>query len=379
MAKALYNPASARSILKHGEALLGHSLKELHDDAVIFNGKGGLGTSVEFFHYGYEPNSDAEPDFKEAGLELKCTPLKLLADNSMAAKERLVLNIINYIEEAEKSFETSSFWHKNKFLLLMFYLHQSGVNPVDMLFKLIRTWKFPNEDLKIITDDWNIIHNKILSGHAHELTEGETFYLAPCMKGSRAGEEMREQPFSDIPTQQVKITWKSLFNLPMLSNRYLNSCLMLLVSVLLYPLLGVLLLGTCLSNKFHNLGTSTLGSLAYGNTNILEAIQSRTHRLRLLVRLAYEALQQKVLKVFAGRSLLNPPHAIFVIKEKLALADTRIADVARMLKTTMLRVEIPPVCGNDATAYTHPAFVFNIGMCNQKFAEFNRCNPIHRK
>lgn len=379
MAKANYNPASARSILKHGEALLGHSLKELHDDAVIFNGKGGLGTSVEFFHYGYEPNSDAEPDFKEAGLELKCTPLKQLADNSMAAKERLVLNIINYIEEAEKSFETSSFWHKNKFLLLMFYLHQSGVNPVDMLFKLIRTWKFPNEDLKIITDDWNVIHNKILSGHAHELTEGETFYLAPCMKGSRAGGEMREQPFSDIPAQQVKITWKSLLNLPMLSNRYLNSCLMLLVSALLYPLLGVLLLGTCLSNKFHNLGTSTLGSLAYGNTNILEAIQSRTHRLRLQVRLAYEALQQKVLKVFAGRSLFNSPHTIFVIKKKLSLADTRIIDVARMLKATMLRVKVPPMCGNDATAYTHPAFVFNIGMGNQKFAEFNRCNPIHRK
>ena len=168
-------------------------------------------------------------------------------------------------------------------------------------------------------------------------------------------------------------------SLPMPSNKYLYRCVLLLVSVLLYPLLGVLLLGTCLSNKFHNLGTSTLGSLAYGNTNILEAIQSRTHRLRLLVRLAYETLQQKVLKVFAGRSLLNPPHAIFVIKEKLALADTRIADVARMLKITMLRVEIPPMCGNDATAYTHPAFVFNIGMGNQKFAEFNRCNPIHRK
>lgn len=379
MAKANYNPASARSILKHGEALLGHSLKELHDDAVIFNGKGGLGTSVEFFHYGYEPNSDAEPDFKEAGLELKCTPLKLLADNSMAAKERLVLNIINYIEESEKSFETSSFWHKNKFLLLMFYLHQSGVNPVDLLFKLIRTWKFPNEDLKIITDDWNIIHNKILSGHAHELTEGETFYLTPCMKGSRAGEEMREQPFSDIPAQQVNTIWRSLFNPPILSNKYLYRCLMLLVSVLPYPLLGVLLLGTCLSNKFHNLGTSTLGSLAYGNMNIPGSILSRTHRLRLQVCLAYEALRQIVLKVFVGHSLLNPPHTIFVIKEKLALTDTRIIYVARMLKTTMLRVEIPPMCGNDATAYTHPAFVFNIGMCNQKFAEFNRCNPIHRK
>ena len=35
-----------------------------------------------------------------------------------------------------------------------------------------------------------------------------------------------------------------------------------------------------------------------------------------------------------------------------------MAYVARMLKTTMLRVEIPPMYGNNATAYTHPAFVF---------------------
>lgn len=191
MAKKTYNPSSAKSILEHGEKLLGYSLKELHPDAQIMKGKGGLGEAVEFFHFGYKPNSAAEPDFAEAGLELKCTPLKTLKDNSMAAKERLVLNIINYIEEAEKTFETSSFWHKNKFLLLMFYLHESGVNPVDMLFKLVRTWKFPNEDLKIITDDWNKIHKKIRSGKADELTEGETFYLAPCMKGSKFGEEMQ--------------------------------------------------------------------------------------------------------------------------------------------------------------------------------------------
>lgn len=166
---------------------------------------------------------------------------------------------------------------------------------------------------------------------------------------------------------------------PMLSNRYQYSCLMHLASVLLYPLLGVLFVCTCLSNMFHNLGKSTLGSLAYGNTNILEAIQSRIQRLRLQGHLVYVALRQIILRVFAGHSLFNPPHTIFVIKEKLTLTDTRIIDVARMLKTTMLRVEVPPMCGNDATAYTHPALVFNVGMCNQKFAEFNRCNPIHRK
>lgn len=206
-----YNPKSATSILEYGKLLLGHSLRELYPDAKIFKGKGGLGDSVEYYHYGYEPNSKPEPDFAEAGLELKCTPLKVLDDDSMASKERLVLNIINYIEEADKTFETSSFWHKNKFLLLMFYLHESGLDPVDMLFKLIRTWTFPEEDLKIIKDDWSKIHSMILEGKADELTEGLTLYLAACMKGSKAGENMRKQPFSERRAQQRAYSLKSSY------------------------------------------------------------------------------------------------------------------------------------------------------------------------
>lgn len=222
MAKKVYNPSSAKSILKHGETLLGHSLQELYPEAEAFNGKGGLREAVELYHYGYTPNSVAEPDFNEVGLELKCAPLKLLTDHSMGAKERLVLNLINYIEEADKTFETSSFWHKNKFLLLMFYLHESGVNPVNMLFKLIRTWKFPNEDLKIITDDWKVIHEKIISGHAHELTEGDTFYLAPCMKGSKSGKEMRKQPKSKILAQQRAYSLKQSYVNKIILHSYLD-------------------------------------------------------------------------------------------------------------------------------------------------------------
>lgn len=210
MAKKTYNPKNANSILKYGELLLGRSLRELHPEAVIPSGKGGLGQAVEKFHYGYKPNSDAEPDFKEAGLELKCTPLKeLKKDKSMAAKERLVLNIINYIEEAKETFETSRFWKKNKLLLLMFYLHEANVNPVDMVFKLIRNWKFPKDDLKIIKDDWNFIHTKILHGQAHELTEGDTLYLAACMKGSKAKENMRDQPGTNERAQQRAYSLKT--------------------------------------------------------------------------------------------------------------------------------------------------------------------------
>ena len=218
-----YDITSAESILDFGKKLLGHSLRELHPDAKLYKGKGGLGNSVEKYHYKYEPNSEAEPDFAIAGLELKCTPLNLLKDNSMASKERLVLNIINYIEEADKNFETSSFWHKNKFLLLMFYLHQSGIDPVDMIFKLIRTWKFPEEDLKIIRDDWNKIHSLITRGKADELSEGLTFYLAACMKGSKSGVEMRKQPYSDTLAQQRAYSLKQGYINKIILSSYLDA------------------------------------------------------------------------------------------------------------------------------------------------------------
>lgn len=158
----------------------------------------------------------------------------------------------------------------------------------------------------------------------------------------------------------------------MLSNRYQNDCLMRSVSVLPTPLQGVHSSGTCLSKKSQIHGKSILGSSDDGNRCIPEAILSRIRRLRLRVRLAYGVLRQGVLKVYVGFSLFNPPDAILEIKQKLTLADTRIIDVARMLKTTMYRVEVPPMSGNDATAQTHPAFVFNIGMGKQEFAEFNR-------
>ena len=197
-----YDDTSVQSILDYGKLLLGHSLRELHPDAKHYQGKGGMGNSVEYNHFEYEPNNDPRPDFPEAGLELKCPPLKLLKDDSMAAKERLVLNIINYMEESQKDFETSSFWNKNKHLLLMFYLHEGGVDILDMIFKLVRTWQFPAEDLKIIKDDWTTIHKKILDGKADELSESDTFYLAACTKGTKAGKEMREQPCSPILAQQ---------------------------------------------------------------------------------------------------------------------------------------------------------------------------------
>lgn len=213
-----YDSASPQSILDHAMIMLGKSLRDLYASAVDLNsGKGDLGQCVEKYHFKYAPNSKSEPDFPEAGVELKCTPMKRNKDGSMVSKERLVLNIIDYVREAEETFYTSSFWRKNKRLLLMFYLHENGNDVTDLIFKIIRLWEFPPEDLKIIKDDWDKIHGKIVSGHAHEISEGDTLYLGACAKGSKGGANKRPQRNSGILADQRAYSIKS---------RYINTVIL---------------------------------------------------------------------------------------------------------------------------------------------------------
>lgn len=212
MSRSLYDKTSPTSILDHARKLLGKSIHDLYPSATPVNtGKGGLGQCVEVYHFGYDINSISEADFSEAGVELKCTPLKTVKDGSMVSKERLVLNIINYLEEYGKSFETSSFTHKNALLLLMFYLHIASVDNLDVIFKIIRLWRIPKEDLKIFMDDWNVIHEKIVNGLAHELSEGDTLYLAACVKGSKGGANKKPQKTSVILADQRAYSIKSAY------------------------------------------------------------------------------------------------------------------------------------------------------------------------
>ena len=103
MDETSYDITSPQSLLEFARLLKGKSLRQLHPEAVLYSeGKGGVGQTVEKYHFGYEPNDKSEPDFVDAGVELKCTPLKKIKDGSMVSKERLGLNIINYIEEYNK-------------------------------------------------------------------------------------------------------------------------------------------------------------------------------------------------------------------------------------------------------------------------------------
>ncbi|WP_250433156.1 Sau3AI family type II restriction endonuclease [Hanstruepera flava] len=196
---------SADSIIAFAKKLKDQTLREACGEEIEkhgYKGKGNFGQILEKFYFGYEPNSDSEPDFKEAGIELKSSPLKTLKNGDFRSKERLVLNIINYLEVHKEEFENSSFWKKNAHLLLVFYLHDKDLDLLDYLIKLVDGWQYPYEDLKIIKHDWETINQKIKDGKAHELSEGDTFYLGACTKGSTALKSYRDQPFNDEKAKQ---------------------------------------------------------------------------------------------------------------------------------------------------------------------------------
>ena len=199
-----YNPKDKTSVIDYAKLLKGKTLREICAPLILehnYTGKGNFGQILEKFYFGYDPNSKSEADFFEIGMELKTSPLKQLKNKEYRSKERLVLNIISYPDVVNQKFEDSAFLKKNSNILLIFYLHQAGYDILDYLIKLVDEWNFPNTDLEVIKKDWELIKQKIADGKAHELSEGDTFYLGACTKGANAS-SVRKQPFSDIPAKQ---------------------------------------------------------------------------------------------------------------------------------------------------------------------------------
>ena len=116
--------------------------------------KGGIGQVLEEGLFKMAVNSRAEADFVDLGLELKVTAIKENKKNDFSAKERL--------------------------------------------------------DLEIIKQDWQTIIDKIKAGEAHNISEGDTMYLAACTKGANA-KSIRKQPFSNIPAKQRAFSLKSSY------------------------------------------------------------------------------------------------------------------------------------------------------------------------
>ena len=78
---------SAKSIIEYAKKLEGYSLREKCGEEIKnhgYKGKGNFGQLLEKFYFGYEPNSDANPDFKEVGIELNLSCPNVIGKGQLA-------------------------------------------------------------------------------------------------------------------------------------------------------------------------------------------------------------------------------------------------------------------------------------------------------
>lgn len=203
-------------ILAKARKLENKSIREVSDVGTLpyashsdKSGKGSFGQYLEEAYFGIQNNSRKEPDFWPIPVELKAAPLKRKdKTNSLVPKERIVLGIINYKDLVNESFETSHFIFKNKTILIVWYLYDKSLDNRDMKIDLADYWRCIQEDGAQIQEDWNYIYNKVKSGRAEDISEGDTLFLGACTKGATAASSFRGQPKSLVEAKQRAFCFK---------------------------------------------------------------------------------------------------------------------------------------------------------------------------
>ena len=222
-----YDKGDKQSIYHYALDLRGSTLREKSDAeqvADIRRNKGSFGNAVEYYYFSIDNNSDSAPDFKEAGIELKTTPLKRNKDGRLSSKERLVIGMIDYMEVVSETFETSHMVEKAEDILLISYLWEPETDPLDYRIELVEMVDLkglPEGDLAQIKDDWETVVDKVRDGRAHEISGSDTLYLEACTKAANSSIR-RKQPFSDIEAKPRAWALKASFMTAM-SNRLIEN------------------------------------------------------------------------------------------------------------------------------------------------------------
>ncbi|MBF7030180.1 Sau3AI family type II restriction endonuclease [Staphylococcus kloosii] len=202
---------------------VGITLKQMSKDGIVKSTKSSMGDAFENW-FGKRPDIESKPDMEEAGVELKATPFKKIKNNMYSAKERLVLNMINYNNVINEDFETSHFLYKNNTIEIAFYEHNTDIDKSEWFIKEVVLYQMKKNpiDFEIIKQDWEKIYKFIEEGRAHELSEKHFQYLSPCTKGKN-GESVTTQPNSNIKAKTRAYSLKSGYMTALLRNFVLGN------------------------------------------------------------------------------------------------------------------------------------------------------------
>lgn len=210
-----YDPADENAILRRANSLVGLSIQDIIKrspfKAVSMDpkNKGSIGNIIQYHGFGVEENSLPEPDFAEAGVELKVVPLEV-RDSGLTVKERTKVCSINYTDLIEQQWFTSHAKTKlNKVLFI--YFTYDGENRHRSKVEFCDLWHMNGPDEWIIKKDWEDVKGEVDKGNAHLLSESLTKVLAACRTGKGKGRDLVEQPKSTIKANKRAFALKQSF------------------------------------------------------------------------------------------------------------------------------------------------------------------------
>lgn len=170
--------------------------------------KGYVGYLIENGYFGIKKNSDAKPDIKHLGVEVKTWPLIKGKDGKLRTKEPLSLNIINYTKEVTHStFIESSVYKKNRYILFVCYIHDPEIPRSEYLVKYVFIWEMNEQVINDLEADYQKILDKIRKGQAHEIHQTEHTRLTLCpkhngkFKDPLCQKSKTKQPYSSAPAE----------------------------------------------------------------------------------------------------------------------------------------------------------------------------------
>lgn len=222
-----YDETDPLDIERYAKQLIGKNfrdilIEEIQEEDILYEkikyfdnprSKGSLGNLIEEFYFYYQPNSESEADFSEAGVELKVTPYVEKKSGGLRAGERLVLGMIPNNEPIPDDLESSHILEKINLMLLILYHRNRELKRTQYSIDFVSLLSLMSEELKddfeTLKDDYKIIRDKIVSGRAHELSESDTMYLGACTKGSTAKKSLQPQYYNpDVPAKRRAFSLK---------------------------------------------------------------------------------------------------------------------------------------------------------------------------
>lgn len=183
--KDIGRDSSIDKIKEASDALLMHSFSEIGLNLSDSEGrkiKGKPGEKLEHF-FGMENDGEGEPDFRKAGIELKCKPLKTSYGDYFYPKEPLSVGMIDYKEVAENEHWRGIKKLRQKFLnLLIVWFEHNTDNIDDSKFIWWQLWSPAEEIEEDIQEEYETIRQQILNGEHLSQTKAGNDILQTCPK-----------------------------------------------------------------------------------------------------------------------------------------------------------------------------------------------------